>query len=204
MMQLPFYSSLDEVRAEAANCQGCRRARQRTQVVFGAGNPDANLMLVAEYPSRADDSTGTPFTGPAGTYLDELLVQSGTVRDDVYITNVVRCYATDTGKPGDRNCPASKSEREACRIWTDLETQFVDPRVILAVGAPAAHALIDERFQLSEEHGTWRRLADGRWITATMQPAYVLRMRTHDPDRASALHELVLEDIRAAVARSRD
>jgi uracil-DNA glycosylase len=203
-MQLPFYSSLQDVRAAASDCVACGRSRQRSQVVFGAGNPDASLMLVAEYPSRTDDSTGLLFTGPAGDYLDSLLQEAGTGRDDVYITNIVRCYATETGKPGDRIRAASKREARACSIWMNLEIQFVDPAVILAIGAPAAHSLIDDSFSLSEDHGTWRIRPDGRSITATMQPAYILRMRAHDPERAAHLHALVLNDIRAAVALSRD
>jgi uracil-DNA glycosylase len=202
MMQLPFYSSLDEVRSAAGSCQACSRARQRTQVVFGAGNPDARLMLVAEYPSQTDDRTGAPFTGPAGDYLDELLREAGTSRDEIYITNIVRCYTTDSGRAGGRIRSASKRERDACSIWMNLELQFVDPVVILAVGAPPAAALIGEDFQLTRDHGTWHRRPDGRWIAATMQPAYVLRIRPHDPERAEELHNSLIKDIRAAVERS--
>jgi uracil-DNA glycosylase len=203
-MQLPFYSSLDEVRVAASGCMACGRSRQRSQVVFGAGNPGASLMLIAEYPSRRDDTTGHPFTGPAGDYLDELLADAGTNRDEIYITNIVRCYATETGRPGDRIRGATKRESKACSIWMGLELQFVNPRVLLAIGAPAAAALIDEDFQLTTQHGTWHMRDDGREAMATMQPAYVLRVRSHDPGRADELHALILKDIRAAVTRSRE
>ncbi|MEX2425929.1 MAG: uracil-DNA glycosylase [Thermomicrobiaceae bacterium] len=202
-MQLPFYSSLDEVCDAARDCMACGRSSQRTQVVPGSGNPNANLMLVGEYPSQSDDVTGAPFTGPAGDYLDQLLAAAGTTRDEVYITNIVRCYSTESGATGGRIKRATKREREACAVWMDLETQFVDPRYILALGAPAAGSLIGEDFRLTEEHGTWRSRPDGRWITATMQPAYILRVCPHDPGRADELHDLLLSDIRAAVELSR-
>lgn len=202
MMQLPFYSSIDEVRSDALRCQACRRAGQRSQVVFGAGDPNADLMLVAEYPSQTDDRTGIPFTGPAGEFLDEILVECGVSREQIWITNVVRCYATESGRPGDRIRGASLRERNACNIWMDLEIQFVNPAVILAVGAPAASSLISPDFRLTEQRGTWHRRDDGRWALATLQPAYLLRMRTHDPDRFPELRRLVLSDFQAAIDRA--
>jgi uracil-DNA glycosylase len=202
-MQLPFYRDIEQVRDEARGCLACGRSAHRSQVVFGAGNTSARLMLVAEYPSQSDDRTGLPFTGPGGEYLDELLELAGTHRDEIYITNLVRCYATESGKPGGKIKGASRREIDACSVWMNLETQFVDPHVILAIGAPAAAEFFDRDFQLSEHRGSWRQRPDGRWISATLQPAYVLRLRTHDPERADELHHLVLNDIRAAVERSR-
>jgi uracil-DNA glycosylase len=161
-------------------------------------------MLIAEYPSQRDDATGAPFTGPAGHYLDELLGAAETSRDEIYITNLVRCYSTETGKPSDRIRGATKREVRAWSIWTDLELQFVDPEVILAVGAAPAAALIHEDFQLTSQRGIWHERPDGRLVIATMQPAYVLRIRPHDPERADEIHKLILQDIRAAVARSRE
>ncbi len=201
-MQLPFYSSLEEVYAEAAMCRACGRADQRQQVVMGAGDPNADLMLIAEYPSQTDDSTGHPYTGPAGEYLDELLAFAGTDRSSIYITNVVRCYATESGRRGDRIKPSTRTEQHACSTWTSLEIQFVRPRVILALGAPPARVLIDESFELTEQRGTWMTRPDGVEVTATFQPAYAMRMKPHDPDRAREIESHLINDIRAAVARS--
>jgi uracil-DNA glycosylase len=202
MMQLPFYQSIDEVRAEARRCRACGRAGQRSQVVFGFGNPDTDLMLVAEYPSQTDDRTGRPFTGPAGDFLDEIFEECGVHREQIWITNVVRCYATETGRPGSRIRASTIRERQACKIWMDLELQFIDPLVILAGGAPAAASLISDDFRLTEQRGTWHRRNDGRWVIATLQPAYLLRMRTHDPEQFPKLRGLVLADIRAAAERA--
>jgi uracil-DNA glycosylase len=203
MMQLPFYQSLSEVRDDASQCQACGRSEMRSQVVMGSGDPDAALMLVAEYPSQSDDATGLPYSGPAGDYLDELLDAADIERSEIYITNLVRCYTTETGRPGDRIKPATKSEQRACSTWMTLETQFVRPQVILVLGAPVARALIDPEFDISRQRGEWHRRPDGVELIATFQPAYVLRIQSHDPDRAKQIEQLVQNDIRAAVERSR-
>lgn len=202
MMQLPFYRDLDEVRAAAAGCRACSRSEQRTQVVFGSGDQDAGLMLVAEYPSQSDDRTGAPFTGPAGDLLDGVLAECGVSREQIWITNLVRCYATETGRPGDRIRPAGQREILACQVWMDLELQFVNPTVILAVGAPAAATLIGRDFRLTEQRGTWHRRSDGRWVTATLQPAYLLRLRQHEPERAEELRALVAADFASAIEQA--
>lgn len=202
-MQLSFYTSLDEVRTEARKCQGCSRAEQRYQVVMGAGDPNARLMLIAEYPSQSDDRTGIPYSGPAGDYLDVLLEHAGINRSVIYITNIVRCYSTGTGRTGDRISSATQAQQRACSVWTDLEVQFVRPDVILALGGPSAKALIDSDFELTAQRGQWYTRTDGIDVLATYQPAYVLRLGRHDPQAAKDAEDLIIKDIRAAYARSR-
>lgn len=202
MMQLPLYDNLDEVRAAAAGCRACGRAEQRTQVVFGAGDERSRLMLVAEYPSRTDDRTGEPFTGPAGELLDDLLAECGVSRDQIWITNLVRCYSTESGRAGDRIRAAGRREILACQVWMNLELQFVDPSVILAVGAPATSTMIRDDFRLTEQRGTWHKREDGRWVMPTLQPAYLLRLEQHDPVRARELRAAIVADIAAAVERA--
>jgi uracil-DNA glycosylase len=202
VQQLPLYANLEAVKADALRCQGCVRSQKRSQVVFGAGNRDAALMLIGDSPSATDDATGFPYSGPAGDYLDELLKEAGIHRNEVYITNVVRCFTAEHRGGGARSRASTARERSVCDTWTDLEIQFVSPAVILAVGAPAASHLIGDDFQLIRDHGTWRTRSDGRQISATMQPTYVPRIRAHDPERASELHRLILSDIRSAVERA--
>src|SRR5690606_31824455 len=84
MMELPLYNNVDEIREAARSCTACARSAERRQVVFGHGNPEADLMLVGEAPSAADDSTGLPFTGPAGTLLDEVLAEAGVERRQLW------------------------------------------------------------------------------------------------------------------------
>lgn len=201
MMELPLYASIEEVRQAALDCRACGRAETRRQVVFGAGNPEARLMLVGEAPSSTDDSTGLPFTGPAGDLLDELLEEAGTSRDEVWITNLLRCFEGRRRDGRIENQPARQGEIRACKRWLDLEIQYVNPRVILAVGAPAAKTLIAPDFKLTEQRGVLIQRADGRTAIATIQPAYVMRLRSLVDDAASnAARKEFVADISAAVA----
>jgi DNA polymerase len=198
MLELPLYPTLESARLAAAHCRACPRAERRTQVVFGYGNPDASLMLVGEAPSATDDNTGLPFTGPAGKLLDTIFDEVGIHRRDVWITNLVRCFdgALKAGRMENR--PASAREITACRTWLDLELRYVNPRVVLAVGAPAAKRLIGPDFRLREQHGRIFALPDERLAVATTQPAYVMRLRTIDPDAHPRARQQLVDDVRVA------
>lgn len=200
MMELPLYSNLDEVRQAALGCLACRRAETRTQVVFGAGNPIAALMLVGEAPSATDDATGLPYTGPAGDVLDELLREAGTHRDEVWITNLLRCFEGRQRDGRTENQPARTSEIRACSRWLNLEIQYVKPKVIVAIGAPAARALIRPEFRLTEERGKLHTRPDGIQVIATTQPAYVMRLvNLVDQHTADLERERLVADLSLAV-----
>jgi DNA polymerase len=157
-------------------------------------------MLVGESPSATDDSTGLPFTGPAGDLLDELLEEAGISRDEIWITNLLRCFESRQRDGRVENQPARQGEIRACKRWLDLEVQYVDPRVILAVGAPAAKALIAADFKLTEQRGVPVQRADGRIAIATLQPAYVMRLRSLvDESTEAAAREHLVADLRLAV-----
>lgn len=199
MMQLPLYPTLESARLAADGCVACGRADGRTQVVFGHGNPDARLMLIGEAPSSTDDDTGKPFTGPAGKLLDALLRDLGVHRRDLWITNLVRCFDGGMKNGRMKNRPARVSEIKACAMWRDLEIRYVNPRVILAVGAPAAKHIIGSDFRLKEQHGEIFELPDGRKALATVQPAYVMRLKAHDEDAHQLGMAQLIDDLRIAV-----
>ena len=200
MMELPLYSSIDEVRDDALNCRACGRAETRRQVVFGAGNPEARLMLVGEAPSSTDDSTGLPYTGPAGDLLDQLLDEAGTDREAVWITNLLRCFEGRRRDGRLENQPARTSEIRACSRWLNLEIQYIKPSVIVAIGSPAARVLISPEFKLSEQRGQVHSRSDGIQVVATTQPAYAMRLRNLvDEDTAEAERERLIADLAVAV-----
>lgn len=202
MIPLPLYQSLDEVRAEALQCRACSRAESRNLVVFGSGDPNAQLMLIGEGPSEADDAGGEPFTGPAGRFLDELLAEVGIDRRQIWLTNIVKCRATVMRGGRRQNRAPRSDELRACAGWLNLEIEWVNPTVILAIGAPAAHAVISPVLRLMEQRGEWHRLLGGRLAMATLQPAYLMRLRETDADASDRLTEVVRGDIRSAAQRA--
>lgn len=156
-------------------------------------------MIVGEAPSSTDDDTGKPFTGPAGRLLDRILAEVGIERGDVWITNLTRCFAGRERNGRVENRPAAVREMDACQTWMDLELRYVNPRVILAVGAPPAKRLIDRAFRLQEQRGTIIERPDGRLVIATIQPAYVMRLTSLvDKAASDAAREQLVGDIRLA------
>ncbi|MDA8280166.1 MAG: uracil-DNA glycosylase [Actinomycetota bacterium] len=128
--------SLAEVRAEALACTRCGLAGGRTQVVFGVGNPGADLLLVGEGPGREEDLRGEPFVGRSGKLLDTLLHQElGIDRTSCYIANVVKCRP-----PGNRD--PRPDEIDACRPYLDAQVRLIAPRVVLTLGNFAARTLL--------------------------------------------------------------
>ena len=130
----------------ASVCERCPLAGSRTRVVFGAGDPVADLMIVGEAPGADEDATGLPFVGDAGRALDGLLDGAGLHREDAYVTNVVKCRPP-------RNRPLRQVEVAACAPYLDLQLALVRPRVVLAVGASAAARLTGFTTPLERIHG---------------------------------------------------
>src|SRR5437763_15478258 len=119
--------TLAEVAAEASTCPRCRLAQSRTQVVFGVGNPQADLMFVGEAPGFHEDKQGFPFVGQAGKLLDRLLEGIGLARSDVYIANVLKCRP-----PGNRD--PMPDEIESCEGFLFRKISLIEPRVIATLG----------------------------------------------------------------------
>ena len=199
MQPLPLYPSLESTRLAVEECTACPRSETRQMAVFGIGNRGANLMLVGEAPSSTDDDTGKPFTGPAGRLLDRVLADIGISRDEIWITNLTRCFAGRERNNRIENRPATVREIRACSSWMDIELQYVNPKVIVAVGAPAARSLIAADFRLQDQRGEFFERPDGRLAIATYQPAYVMRL-TSIVDKAASdtARDQLTSDLRMA------
>jgi DNA polymerase len=193
-------ANMDEARSEAIGCTRCRLSEGRARVVWGAGNPSAEVMLVGIGPSISDDRTGEPYSGPAGHALDAALAAVGLTRDDVWLTNMHKCVA----KKDSRSIrQPTKTELKACRPWLDTELALVEPEVIVVIGSPAARALLGDDFRLSERRGEWVAGPGGVPTLATFQPSYYLRIREHDPQAAEQARLVVIDDFRTAVRRAK-
>jgi len=138
--------ALKGVYREAIGCTRCALAQTRRNVVFGAGNADADLMLVGEAPGRDEDESGLPFVGRAGKLLDSLLAEAGIARSEVFIANVLKCRP-----PGNRD-PAP-SEIESCRPWLEEQIRLIEPRVIATLGNFSTKLLREEKTGITRVHG---------------------------------------------------
>ena len=194
-------ATMDEAQAQAVACTRCRLSRGRTRVVWGAGHPQADVMLIGQGPSISDDRTGQPYSGPAGRALDEALAAVGLTRDDIWLTNTHKCVAK---KDNTSIRPPTKAELRACRPWLDIELALVQPKVVVVIGGPAAKALLGDDFKISEQHGEWVDGPEGIPTLATFQPSYYLRLREHNPQAAEEARLAVVDDLRKAVARAKD
>ena len=160
-------TALDELRIFASSCTRCRLARGRTQVVFGVGDPNADLMFVGEGPGYYEDKQGEPFVGAAGQLLTRLLGEIGLRRQDVYITNVVKCRP-----PGNRD--PMPDEIESCRPYLTGQIENIRPRIIVTLGNFATRVILNRQVSISRVRGQ-RFDWDGCSVIPTFHPAAVLR-----------------------------
>ncbi len=158
---------LEELARTASTCTLCRLSAGRTQVVFGDGSGDADLMFIGEGPGFHEDKQGIPFVGAAGQLLGRLLGDVGLRREDVYIANVVKCRP-----PGNRD--PLDDEIRSCRPYLDRQIELVDPRVIVTLGNFATRFLLESPLGITRVRGQ-RHLVRGRTVIPTFHPAAALR-----------------------------
>jgi uracil-DNA glycosylase family protein len=187
---------MDELRTQALTCPGCPNKDTRLRVVFGEGEVQANVMLVGQGPGVVEEQTGRPFAGPSGRLLDQALAEAGLKRDVLWLTNVIKCRAVKVEKGRVVDRAPSAVELKTCRPWLDGELDIIQPKVIVCIGVPAAKALIDKKFKLSEEHGQLRDVPDGTRRMAVFHPAYVLRLRGVDQEAYERTWHALLEDLK--------
>lgn len=193
---LPPSPSLTSLRAAAAGCTACHLHELGTQTVFGEGRASADVMLVGEQPGDVEDREGRPFVGPAGHLLDRALEAAGISRSAVYVTNAVKHFKWTPSPNGKRRIHAKPDTREvgACKPWLEAEIAVLRPRLVVALGATAAQALLGRSFKVTQHRGEVFDLPPASRITATVHPSSILRART-DEDRAVGFDSLV-DDLR--------
>ncbi|MDE0205493.1 MAG: uracil-DNA glycosylase [Candidatus Tectomicrobia bacterium] len=160
-------AALAELEESVRNCQACRLHEGRRQVVFGTGNPDADLVFVGEAPGRDEDVQGEPFVGRAGQLLTRIIEAIGLTRGDVYILNVIKCRPPQNRNP-------LPDEVAACRPLIDKQLACLKPRVICALGTFAAQALLRSDERISRLRGRFHPMGD-ILVRPTFHPAYLLR-----------------------------
>jgi uracil-DNA glycosylase len=172
---IPDQMSLPLLKDAAADCRACDLWEKGTQTVFGDGRTRARVMFVGEQPGNEEDLTGKPFVGPAGRLFDNALDEAGIDRKQTYVTNVVKHFKWEPrGKRRIHKKPNAQ-EISACRPWLEAEFALVKPKVIVALGATAAQALLGPQFRVTKERGKFIESTLAPYIMATVHPSSILR-----------------------------
>ncbi|MBZ5515381.1 MAG: uracil-DNA glycosylase [Acidobacteriia bacterium] len=163
----PEREALEEIRQDLGDCQRCRLARGRKTIVFGQGNPHAELVFVGEGPGADEDEQGLPFVGRAGQLLNRMIQFVGMKREEVYICNIVKCRP-----PGNRT--PEKDEVDACSPFLFRQIEAISPRLICCLGAPAMKTLLGIKEGITRVRGQFFDYAGTKAFVA-YHPAYILR-----------------------------
>lgn len=189
------------LREEARTCTRCPLHGPATQTVFGEGPLDAALAFVGEQPGDQEDLAGRVFVGPAGQLLDAALAQAGVDRARAYITNAVKHFKYEPrGKRRIHQTPTA-GEVQACRWWLGQELAIVRPRIIVALGASAARAVLGRAVTIGQLRGTAIPLDDGAEAWVTVHPSFLLRLP--DPARQAEERARFVDDLRMVGARAK-
>ena len=163
-----------ELKDACAHCFGCRLCNTRTNVVFGVGRKDADIMFIGEGPGEQEDLQGEPFVGAAGKFLDDMLGIIDVNRTNCYIANIVKCRPPQNRDP-------QPDEQDVCIEWLREQVRVLRPKVIVCLGRIAAQRLIDPEFRVTREHGQFID-KKGTLMMGTFHPAALLRNPKQKPD----------------------
>lgn len=168
---------LEQLRAEVAQCRRCPLCEGRTQTVFGAGNPEARVLIVGEAPGKNEDLQGEPFVGAAGKYLSELLAIAGLTREEVFIANVLKCRPPSNRDP-------RPEEIQACTPYLREQTRTIDPEYIVTLGNFSTKFILKTEVGITRLHGTLQQA--GRFkVFPIFHPAAAL----YDSKKREALED---------------
>ncbi|MDR0927195.1 MAG: uracil-DNA glycosylase [Ignavibacteria bacterium] len=138
-------AELDELKKQVSDCQQCELSKTRKNIVFGEGNPNADIMVIGEAPGATEDEQGRPFVGRAGNLVTEVLESVNFTREEVYISNVCKC------RPPENNL--NQSAVDACEAYLQKEIAIIKPKIILALGVRAAEAVLKQKIRMCDVHG---------------------------------------------------
>lgn len=171
------FDSLERLEAAVRVCPMCRLSGSRTNAVPGEGPNDAEIMFIGEGPGFHEDRQGRPFVGAAGNYLEELLASIGMTRDDVYITNIVKC------RPPENRDPMA-DEVEACKPYLDRQIELIQPTIIVTLGRHSMNLFLSEDAKISQVHGKPRKIGG-----IVYYPVYHPAAGLHQPRWKSMIEE---------------
>jgi len=174
---LPKRRDLESLHAAARSCEGCDLYKNATQTVFGEGAEHANILLVGEQPGDMEDRQGHPFVGPAGRMLDKALAEARISRDEVYITNAVKHFRwIQRGKRRLHQKPAVR-QIMACKPWLEAEMESIHPKLVVCLGATAAHSILGRVVPIGQARGKFFNGQRGETVFITIHPSAIFRQR---------------------------
>jgi DNA polymerase len=182
--------TLDAIRSDIGDCQRCKLAPTRTTIVFGSGNPNADIVFVGEAPGYEEDQQGLPFVGEAGRLLTKIIESTGIKREDAYICNILKCRP-----PGNRN--PEPDEVLVCSPFLKRQIAAIRPKIVCCLGKFAAQTLLQNQAPISRLRGEFHDI-EGMRVIATFHPAYLLR----SPEKKREVWE-DMKQIRAELFRLR-
>jgi uracil-DNA glycosylase len=174
-------TSTEELREAVNACRRCMLWKSATQGVPGEGKAPSGLMLIGEAPGDSEDLQGHPFVGPAGAMLDRALQEAGLNRQSVYVTNAVKHFKFEPRGKRRLHVKPSASEIQACNWWLKQEMRLVSPKLVIALGATAARAVLHRVVTIAQTRGSPIRLSDTTNLWVTIHPSFLLRI----PDEAA-------------------
>ena len=163
----------ETLHSQCEACRKCALGHSRGRLVFGVGNPNADVLFVGEAPGAKEDELGEPFVGRSGKLLDQYMEGIGLDRKSVYIANMLKCRPPQNRDP-------LPTEQEACLPWLRAQVKLIRPRVIVCVGRIAAQRLIDKHFSVTKQHGQFIERGD-YLMMGTFHPAALLRNSKYKP-----------------------
>ena len=166
--------SWEELENRCQECHNCQLCQNRTNVVFGVGPRDADIMFIGEGPGEQEDLQGEPFVGAAGKLLDDMMSIIDLGRHNCYIANIVKCRPPNNRDP-------EPQEQDACIGSLRNQVALIKPKIIVCLGRVAAKRIIDPEFRISRQHGSWDQRG-GIWMTAIYHPSALLRDGSKRPD----------------------
>ena len=192
------FPTIAAAREAARSCRRCPLWHDATQTVFGEGPDHPEIVFVGEQPGDQEDIAGRPFVGPAGRLLDAALDDAGIDRAKVYVTNAVKHFKFEPRGKRRIHSKPNAGEIRACRWWLEKELALTVPKLVVALGATAAHALLGEVVSVTQLRGQTVYRSDGLRVFVTIHPSFILRLPEEVDKRAERAR--FLEDMRA-VAR---
>jgi uracil-DNA glycosylase len=186
---------LDALRHRAASCQACPLWKDATQTVFGERPANADVMFVGEQPGDQEDREGRPFVGPAGLLLDKALVEAGLDRKRIYVTNAVKHFKFEQRGKRRLHKRPNASEIKICRRWLFDEIEAISPRLIVALGATAAHGLTGRAIAVQSNRGSVLTVDKGLRVFMTIHPSALLRLQDEEERRSG--YQSFVNDLRS-------